>query len=204
MITTYKDKPIVLRGLFDSAIHAALQTFVDVDCKELNLNSDLDQPDSLKKFHRRSLHNPQFLVSIHHQLTDFAGELFGVDVKPSYVFLSMYESGGQCYLHRDRDQCRFTIDYLISQEQSDCWAITISDQMSEHEVSAHLKRDVDSVEEMSDIFVSHEWNSCYLKPNDAVCYSGTHSWHYRPTRSAGRVNLAFFHFVEKDWNGSLD
>ena len=48
------------------------------------------------------------------------------------------------------------------------------------------------------------WHEVLLEPNDAVLYSGTHSWHYRPTTLAGSADLVFFHFVKESFDGPLD
>lgn len=200
----YSDKPIVLRGLFDSSSHAQIKNFTETLAPFLNPKSDLDAPESPRKFNRRSLHNTPFLTEIHHQLTDFACKVFGVAVKPSYSFLSMYELGGKCFLHVDREQCRYTIDYLISQDQPDQWPITISNCQSTAQIDAVGFRAADTDDKIQTVLSSNTWTECLLNPNDAVCYSGTNAWHYRPTKSSGKVNLAFFHFVEETWDGTLD
>jgi hypothetical protein len=47
------------------------------------------------------------------------------------------------------------------------------------------------------------WHTVLLNPNDAVCYSGTHSWHYRSERLKGKADLVFFHFVPVAFDGPL-
>ena len=49
-----------------------------------------------------------------------------------------------------------------------------------------------------------EWSTALLEENDAVLYSGTHSWHYRSERLQGTADLVFFHFVPEDFDGPLD
>jgi hypothetical protein len=48
------------------------------------------------------------------------------------------------------------------------------------------------------------WHRVLLQPNEAVCYSGTNSWHYRPERLRGTADLVFFHFVPIDFDGPLN
>lgn len=170
----------------------------------VRLDSDRSQPDSISKFGRRYAHNVGFFVGIHHQLKDYASELFGEKVKPSYVFLSMYDKGGQCPLHIDRPQCRYTIDYLIQQEQDDPWPIAIGPQMSDEVVLTIKDTHPTTIESRQSVIDSVDWTTANLRPNDAVCYSGTNAWHYRPEPSKGTADLVFFHFVPEAFRGSLD
>lgn len=166
--------------------------------------SDLTQEDGGSKFKRRYAHNLPFFVNIHYQLTDLASDIFGEKVKPSYCFLSLYEPGGQCPLHIDRPQCRYTIDYLIRQETLGPWEIKIGNAMTDAERDSIENAFPSTDDERNAVITSTPWASAMLKPNDAVCYSGTHSWHYRPEKSKGTADLIFWHFVPEAFNGTLD
>jgi hypothetical protein len=61
-----------------------------------------------------------------------------------------------------------------------------------------------SEEDKQNRIANDEWTTVNLMPNDAVCYSGTHSWHYRSQRLNGTADLVFFHFVPVDFAGSLN
>lgn len=198
----YKTKPIVVRDLFDKETYNTIIKFMDNWIPTIPLASDRSEQDQSSKFGRRYGHNLGFFVSIHHQLTDYASELFGEKVKPSYNFLSMYDKDGQCPLHIDRPQCRYTIDYLIRQEQEDPWPIAIGPQMSDKEVTS-ISNAFPLDGERQAVIDSVDWTVCNLRPNDAVCYSGTNAWHYRPTKSDGSADLVFFHFVPEKFNGPL-
>lgn len=201
---TYVDRPIIVRNLFDKETHQTIRRYVNEYVPLFPLESDRKQPDGPIKFGRRYAHNLPFLVDIHRQLADQASALFGETVKPSYVFLSLYDKGGQCPLHIDRPQCRYTIDYLIQQQHKDPWPIRIGRQMSDKQRDKQPVRHPQTIEEIQAVIASQTWTDCLLKPNDAVCYSGTNAWHYRPTASLGTADLAFFHFVPKSFRGSLD
>lgn len=200
----YTDRPVVIRGLFDNETHATIKRFVNDFMPFFPVASDVQDPDNPNKFGRRYAHNVPFLVGIHHQLAEYASDLFGEKVKPSYVFLSMYEKNGQCPLHIDRPQCRYTIDYLIQQESSDPWPIHIGRQMSDDERDAIGDAHPETKDEIKTVISNEEWTECLLKPNDATCYSGTNAWHYRPVRSKGKADLAFFHFVPEGFDGPLN
>lgn len=201
---TYTDRPLVMRELFDKETHGTIVRYVNEFVPLFPLSADRKDTDNPNKFGRRYAHNLPFLVDIHHQLADYASDIFGEKVKPSYVFLSMYDKGGRCPLHIDRPQCRYTIDYLIQQETSESWPISIGRQMSDKERDSIEIGHPQTSEEIQAVIDSQDWTTCLLNPNDAVCYSGTNAWHYRPTASLGTADLAFFHFVPEKFDGPLD
>lgn len=201
---TYGKKPLVVKDLFDKETYRQIIHFMEKFLPLAPLASDRPEPDGPSKFGRRYAHNLPFFVNIHYQLADYASELFGEAVKPSYVFLSLYDKGGGCPLHIDRPQCRYTIDYLIRQEQSEPWPILIGPQMSDKEREGIENGHPQTPEERQALIESVDWTACNLKPNDAVCYSGTNAWHYRPDKSQGTADLVFFHFVPVKFQGSLD
>ncbi len=160
-----------------------------------------------KDFVRRYAHNVPYFVNIHRQLTEFASEQFGEPLKPSYVFLSLYEDGGICPLHIDRPQCYRTIDYLIQQDQAEPWPIRIGEPMSDEQRQALDESGAGHPQtegEIADRIAAETWTDALLEPNDAVLYSGTHQWHYRPERLRGRADLVFFHFVPANFDGPLN
>lgn len=203
-MSTYRSKPLVVRNLFDKDTHSKILHFMDHFLPVLPLVSDQHEDDSPGKFGRRYAHNLPFFVDLHHQLTDYASELFGEQVKPSYAFLSLYDKGGQCPLHIDRPQCRYTIDYLIRQEQEDPWSICIGPHMTDKEREEIKNGHPETPEERNALIDSVDWTTCNLKPNDAVCYSGTNAWHYRPDKSKGTADLVFWHFVPVKFQGDLN
>jgi len=160
--------------------------------------------------HGRNQHDPAFvryehhnlppLVDVHRSLTEQASDLFGVRLKPSYVFLSNYLPGGRVPVHVDRPTCFRTIDLLVAQDDDVPWPIRISEMLTDDERVEVFGQPYDSDE----IIARYDWCEVTIKPNEAVCYSGTHSWHYRPTEATARTDLIFFHFVEEGYRGSLD
>lgn len=201
---TYKSKPLVIKKLFDDNTYKTILKFMDNWLPSVHLASDRREAESMSKFGRRYGHNINFFVDIHHQLAEYASTIFGEKVKPSYSFLSLYDKDGQCPLHLDRPQCRYTIDYLIRQEQEHPWPIHIGPSMSNKELKTISKPHPSTEEERDAVIASVDWTACDLLPNDAVCYSGTHAWHYRPTRAEGSVDLVFWHFVPEGFRGTLD
>jgi hypothetical protein len=185
--------------VFGPNVYSEINRYLDETVPLLSV--DVDEGE----FVRTYVHNLPFFVKIHHQLADLASGLFGEPVKPSYCFLSMYKDNGICPLHIDRPQCRYTIDYLIRQDQTEPWPIHIGDHMTD-EQRAEIDETGVGHPQGDDIQVridAENWHTVELQPNDAVCYSGTHSWHYRSQRLRGTADLVFFHFVPEAFDGPL-
>lgn len=193
----YTNKPVVIKELFDADTYRKILAFMSDIVPIMPKSSD---PTG---FNRAYAHNVPFFRTIHAQLAEYASGVFGEKVKPSYVFLSMYNKGGQCPLHIDRPQCRYTIDYLIRIDQKDPWPIHIGPQMSDEERDA-VDNPHPEGKQIKEVIKSVDWAEALLQPNDAVCYSGTNAWHYRPTKSKGKADLVFFHFVPEAFDGPLD
>jgi hypothetical protein len=167
----------IISEVFSRASFQKIYDLVVHQCRKITSYQDTD-------FQRTAVHNHPTLTSIHNQITPFACEIFGEEVKPSYVFASNYLQGGICPLHIDRPQCYRT----------EPWT---DEKLNNYIGSTFLPIDTD-LSQFSD-----NWESVVLQPNQAVCYSGTHSWHLRPRVSSGRVDLVFFHFVPKDFVDDL-
>jgi hypothetical protein len=194
----YTTRPVVVTQLFDDSTYKEILSFM------VNYIPMMPMDIDPTGFNRNYAHNVGFFRNIHVQLADYASDLFGTKVKPSYSFLSLYNKHGQCPLHIDRPQCRYTIDYLIQQEQKDPWPIHIGPSMSDEERDAITNAHPSTKADIKQVVDSVDWTEANLNPNDAVCYSGTNAWHYRPTKSEGKADLVFFHFVPEAFNGSLD
>jgi len=199
----YETKPVVVSDLFDKDTYETILRFMDDWIPIVHLDSDRHLTDAPFKFNRRHANDVGFFVQIHGQLTEFASDLFGERVKPSYSFLSMYDKGGRCPLHIDRPQCRYTIDYLIRQEQTEAWPICVGSHMSDKQVSKIADKHPITDEDKATVIESVDWTTVNLTANDAVCYSGTNAWHYRPEPSQGTADLVFFHFVPWGFRGAL-
>ena len=203
MRTSAKNRGLirVARQLFTDEVHETLVDFVDERAQFLPLRHDGEI------FSRLMAHNVGIFRHLHNQLTDFASEHFGEKLKPSYSFLSMYDDNGIFPLHIDRDQCRYTVDYLIRQDHPEPWPIYVSEPISDEERTAATESGSAHPEDeyqIARIKRAHTFAKVELRPNDAVLYSGTHQWHYRDRIQSTAADLAFFHFVAEGFNGPLD
>jgi hypothetical protein len=188
---------VVIRNFFSTDSHNALVDFVEY--VKGGGRASRDGKDYVQ-FKRNYLHNHIFTVDVHSQLTELATGIFGQEVLPTYSFTSLYEEGGMCPLHIDRNDCRWTIDYQVKSEQEEPWPLRISrpfDEDERHRVSGTQEGHPNEESQINKTIEDNEWGEVLLNDNDAVCYSGTHSWHYRPTPSKAPVDLIFFHFINK-------
>jgi len=170
-----------------------------------NVRSQYD-PD----FVRYSLHNFGPLADVHEQIVPYASELFGEPLKRSYCFLSMYLPGGRVPMHSDRPTCYRTIDLMVQQDDDEPWPLWVSEPWTD-EQWAEYEGPLVATEafgglagEVQPDLMSEVWDEVILEPNQAYCYSGTHSWHLRPTTAKSRTDLIFFHFVQEEYDGILD
>ena len=124
---------------------------------------------------RVTRHNDPFAMLIHDTLTGLVQKHVGRPVKKSYVYMVSYQDGGVLPAHRDRAQCKYTLDLCVEDAGGGPWPLYVDDR------------------------------EVILKPNQAVFYLGCDQLHYRKVKPAGKVSsLAFFHFVDVDFKGSLD
>jgi hypothetical protein len=132
---------------------------------------------SENKFNRWHWNNLPLLTTLHHSaaMRAMVSKLAGVELKPSYNFLSMYGPDGVCPLHQDRPQCQFTLDLCISQDET--WPIYVDEAPF-------------VLAEAEGLFYSGTGQPHYRKP-------------MKTDSHATFCNLAFFHFVPTTWQGSL-
>jgi hypothetical protein len=191
----------LVEGLFSEEQHQGIVDYLDNYGKFLPLHYD----DNFTRRYAHAGYLP-FFTAIHQQLAGFASEMAGRALKPSYAFLSLYDEGGVCPLHIDREQCFFTVDYLIRQDSPKPWPIYVTERLDD-EARFQIETDglghPETTEQIEAVKEAHEWQQLNMEPNDAVLYSGTHSWHYRDRLPSGTADLVFFHFVGVGFDGYL-
>ena len=118
-------------------------------------------------------HDDPFAVLLHERLTPFVSRKVGRPVKKSYVFLACYGDRGGVPRHLDREQCRYTLDLCV-EASGEPWPLLIQG-------TPYTPRE-----------------------NEAILYLGTKLAHWRRAKPPGVVaHLAFFHFVDADFDGPL-
>ncbi len=159
--------PQLLREVLPPALFSAFQFYL----RQLSLTDAM----SWEQWgHRRVRHNDPIARLLYDALTRPVEGVVGRVVKPSYVFLACYEEGGRVPPHRDREQCRYTLDLCVTQE-GPAWPLHV------------------------------EGAPYFLAPNEALVYRGSELTHHREEKPSGTLaHLAFFHFVDVEYEGPLD
>ncbi len=124
--------------------------------------------------HRLTRHNDPFAVLIHEKLSTMVSEIARRPVKKSYVYLACYGEGGVVPDHVDRVQCKYTLD-LCLEDSGPPWPLVVDGRP----------------------YVFGE--------NEGLFYLGIEQPHHRVVKPEGKTaHLAFFHFVDADFSGTLD
>ncbi len=132
---------------------------------------------------RSGIHNPPTVAALHAGLAGVLSSICGEPVIASYCYLSCYEQGAVLERHKDRPQCAYNLSLVLDMQGPDGepppWPIYVEIDGQPKEV--------------------------LLQTGDGVAYSGTEIWHWRHALPAGqRAVVCFFHFVPRDFTGSLD
>lgn len=127
---------------------------------------------------RTCLHNEPITRMCHKGFGNLVGRIVGESVKPSYSFLAWYGNGTSLPVHTDREQCAWNIS-LVYDDGGNPWPIYIRTANLDHCVA--------------------------LSAGDAVLFRGAEMphWRNRLVESTHHI-ICFFHFVSRDFNGSLD
>jgi hypothetical protein len=113
-------KPEIIKQYFHNDIMYLIRK--EIDWLKSGMAEGVDQ--DLVEFKRLEQHNTPFFCALHSMITDRVSEYLGVKVKPSYCFTSMYYTGeGVCPPHTDREQCKYTVDLCVNQNET--WGIFV-------------------------------------------------------------------------------
>ena len=135
---------------------------------------------------RASVNNMPLMRLLHQVVERLINTLTGEEIKTSYSFAASYDAGSILPKHRDRPQCVYNISLMIGSDP----------------LNARLSNWPLFIERETDKYVY----SAELEAGDAVLYAGTRDLHWRDATPPDMNNVAgvFFHFVRKDFEGSLD
>jgi hypothetical protein len=160
-------EPRILRSVLPAPLFTAFQFYVRALARTESL--------SWEDWGRRHIrHNDPFAVLLHEKMTPRVEEVVGTKVKPSYAFLACYAEGGRVPPHRDRAQCRYTLDLCVAHEGPD-WPLHV--EGTPYVIGAN------------DALVYRGTEQ-------------THHREEKPPLTL--AHLAFFHFVDVGFEGPLD
>lgn len=129
------------------------------------------------------IHNDPVARFFHHQLTTRISQIVGEPIQPSYAYIIRYRSGAELSRHTDRAQCEFTIslclDFVPEPKDVAPWPISVETPDSTVVVKQSL--------------------------GDSLLFCGRELPHYRAKLGENKQSTALlFHFVSRDFKGSLD
>jgi hypothetical protein len=128
-------------------------------------------------------HNDGVARFFHRQLASTIAAVAGVPVKPSYVYVTSYQSGAELPPHSDRAQCEYSITLLVdfTPEPDDLspWPLHLS--AADGRVTV------------------------WLGIGDGLLYRGRQLSHHRDRLLDGMTSTSIlFHYVAQDFAGPLD
>lgn len=153
-------------------------------------------------FGRHRIQDAKLFTDLQVELVEEVSSIVGEEVEPSYNFLSLYHNFGECPLHMDSPEAKWTVDICI--EQSIEWPIHFSKVT---EWPTHLVKEYVSEQEY-DAIMELPFCDHVLHEGDAVVFSGSSQWHYRkpiPKVSAENFcHLIFLHYIPVGSRAAID
>lgn len=151
------------------------------------------------KFGRFVVHDHPYLTELQQSVQGLVSEAAGEPVEPLYNFLSLYTKLGQCPVHLDAPEAKWTLDLCI--DQSEPWPIHFSQIQP-------WPCDLDEAQAWGDGWADlvkadtrNRFQPYMLQPGKAILFSGSSQWHYRDrlARTGGSpfCHLMFFHYIPR-------
>jgi len=137
-----------------------------------------------------------------YQLVDFVRRIIAHNARPSYCYFGGYFNGSYLNPHSDRPQCEFTISLTVEQNPTDdAWPLGCYRIPQFERNDAWPGRDKESwPDEKDQIWVE-------LMAGDGLLFMGRHMIHFRKGLLIGEdrwLNQVFLHYVQEDFQGTLD
>lgn len=165
-------KPFIIKKFFSEDLMDLLRFQVSIF--KSDSGAAIGVENDREVFFRKKIHSPHLFKALHNLMGERASKAFGEEVKPSYVFVSMYDDDRSiCPLHTDREPCKYTFDLCLDQKEP--WEIFINDE-------AYILEPGDAV----------------------AYSGTDHPHYRNQIKKGNFCDLAFFHFVPVEFNGGLD
>lgn len=150
-------------------------------------------------------HNEPLAKFFHHNLTKLMSLITGEEVRASYCYAASYIGGGELRPHTDREQCEFSVSFQVDysppqKNEVSPWELYLATPKSTFE-----QKDLFGWDEFfNDPNLSGCITSVNLANGDGLFYKGRDLIHYRFPISENHTSTSiFFHYVPKDFEGSL-
>jgi len=133
---------------------------------------------------RQGIHNEPVTGMLHHRISKLVSAIVGEDLMPSYNYLSLYLGGADLPKHIDREQCAYNCSIVFdmydeNRNDVDPWPIYLQTP-------------------------ARKTVAVRLNIGDGVIYRGSKLAHWRdPLPANQNAVVCFYHFVDKNYKGSL-
>ena len=128
-------------------------------------------------------HNESVARFFHSQIATAVGAIAGAPVKPSYVYVSSYQGGADLPAHTDRAQCEYSVSLLLD----------------------YTPEPVDRSSWPLYLVTASGPVAIWQGIGDGLIYRGRELVHYRTKLPEAMTSTSiFFHYVDRDFRGSLD
>jgi len=78
-----------------------------------------------RQANRYKSHNEPMSRFLHYELLPFIEKITGKVLKPSYTYLSAYVKGAHLPPHTDREDCEYTVSFIMDKPEGSTWNIYI-------------------------------------------------------------------------------
>jgi len=193
-----KDKYVVLRELLPEAQMKAMRQFYRQYTQTGFM--PVGDPQVRRRFYQ---HNEPLAAFFHRNFAGLMSLIIGEEVIPSYVYAASYLENADLKPHVDRVQCEFSISFQVDytpepENHLSPWGLFMTPL--DDDDRGYFSEDFPAKSEAED-----QNTAVYLASGDGLVYKGCELIHYRYPLSAGhRSTSLFFHYVAKDFAGSLD
>lgn len=134
---------------------------------------------------RHQLGNEHLASFFHTQIADLVSRIAGEPVKPSYVYLASYRAGAVLPPHVDREQCEFSISFLV-------------DYVPDPDGPCGWPLFLEKPGQPETLYAAD------LGVGDALFYRGRELIHYRNALPERHQSTSlFFHYVREQFSGRL-
>lgn len=135
---------------------------------------------------RRYLHNDPAGRVVQRTLLPAVAALIGAPVKPSYSYASLYREGAMLPVHKDREQCKYTLSLLIDHQP------VPTDGISHWAIQIYARPDAEPID-------------CFQSLGGGILFRGCDLPHGRQPLAADETCwMLLAHYVDADFTGSLD
>lgn len=135
---------------------------------------------------RRHLHNDPAGRVVQRALLPAVEALVGEPVVPSYTYASLYREGAMLPVHKDREQCEYTLSLLIDHQP------VPADGISPWALQVHTRPDAEPLD-------------CFQSLGGGILFRGRTLPHGRKPLAAGETCWTLLvHYVNADYAGPLD